>query len=218
MRVVIHALTAMALAMWLSACSDTTSHSRAVYMLIDTSGTYTQEIRKANSIINYLLGNLGPGDSLAVAKIDSGSFSEKDIVAKVTFDSRPSYTNAQKRAFRLKIDEFIKSVKSSGHTDITGGVLQAIEFLNETGAGKRMILIFSDLKEDLRKGQVRNFPIEMKGIEVVAINVTKLRSDNIDPREYMKRLEYWKKRVMAGNGSWRVINDLDNMERLLSGE
>ena len=201
---------------WLTACSDTKSHSRAVYMLLDTSGTYTQEISKANSIINYLLGTLGPGDSLVVAKIDSGSFSEKDIVAKVTFDSRPSYANAQKRSFRMRIDRFIKSVKSSSNTDITGGMLQAIEFLNETGAGNRMILIFSDLKEDLRKGQVRNFPIEMKGIEVVAINVTKLRTDNIDPREYMKRLEYWKKRVLSGNGSWRVINDLDNMERLLA--
>ena len=201
---------------WLTACSDTRSHARAVYMLLDTSGTYTKEIVKANSIINYLLGTLGPGDSLVVAKIDSGSFSEKDIIAKVTFDSRPSYANAQKRTFRLKIDRFIKSVKSSANTDITGGMLQAIEFLNETGAGNRMILVFSDLKEDLRKGQVRNFPMEMKGIEVVAINVTKLRTDNVDPREYMKRLEYWKKRVISGNGSWRVINDLDNMERMMA--
>lgn len=203
-------------AAWLTACSDTRSHARAVYMLLDTSGTYTKEIVKANSIINYLLGTLGPGDSLVVAKIDSGSFSEKDIIAKVTFDSRPSYANAQKRTFRLKIDRFIKSVKSSANTDITGGMLQAIEFLNETGAGNRMILVFSDLKEDLRKGQVRNFPMEMKGIEVVAINVTKLRTDNVDPREYMKRLEYWKKRVISGNGSWRVINDLDNMERMMA--
>ena len=37
-----------------------------------------------STLINYLLGTLQPGDSLAVARIDTGSFSEKDIVAKVT--------------------------------------------------------------------------------------------------------------------------------------
>ena len=67
---------------FLSACSDPKSRTKAVYMLLDTSGTYTQEIAKAQAIINYLLGTLNSGDSLAVARIDSGSFSEKDIVAK----------------------------------------------------------------------------------------------------------------------------------------
>ncbi|MEJ2255291.1 MAG: lipoprotein, partial [Nitrospirota bacterium] len=75
------ALVALAL---LSGCTDT-SRSRGVYMLVDTSGTYTEELQKAEAIVNYLLGTLEPGDSLAVARIDSGSFSEKDIVAKVTF-------------------------------------------------------------------------------------------------------------------------------------
>ena len=49
----------------------------------------------------------------------------------------------------------------------------------------------------------------------MALNVTKLRSDNIDPREYMKRVDMWSKRVEDGNGSWRVINDLDRMGSLL---
>ena len=46
-------------------CANTTSHSQAVYMLMDTSGTYTAELNKAQAIINYLLGTLQPGDSLA---------------------------------------------------------------------------------------------------------------------------------------------------------
>lgn len=56
-----------------------------------------------------------PGDSLALASIDSGSFSEKDIVAKMTFDRRPSVTNKQ------KVDDFVARVKGSAYTDITGG-------------------------------------------------------------------------------------------------
>jgi hypothetical protein len=198
-------------------CPDTTSHSRGVYMLLDTSGTYKKELKRAEAIINYLLGTLQPGDSMAVARIDSGSFSEKDIVAKMTFDKRPSVANQQKRLFKQKIDDFVKTAKGSAYTDITGGVLQSVEFLNEAGAGQKYILIFSDLKEELVKGQIRNFPIQVDGCNVVALNVTKLRSDNVDPREYYKRVEDWRARVEAGGGNWRIVNDLERLENIFEG-
>ena len=201
----------------LGACADTTSRARSVFLLLDTSGTYQVEIEKARAIINYLLGTFEPGDSLAVARIDSGSFSEKDIVAKVTFDRRPSMATKQKRLFKEKVDQFIVQSKGSAYTDITGGVIQAVQYLNETGAGRRTILIFSDLKEDLAKGHIRDFPLEMNGCEAIALNVTKLRSDNVDPRQYFKRVEGWKKRVEAGGGSWRLLNDLERLDRILEG-
>ena len=210
------ALGLLSLLLLVSGCPDTTSHSQGVYMLLDSSGTYKKEIKRAQAIINYLLGTLQPGDSLAVARIDSASFSEKDIISKMTFDRRPSMTNQQKRLFKQKVDEFVAKVKGSAYTDITGGVLQAVEYLNETGAGKKHILIFSDLKEELVKGHVRDFPIQLSGCKVVALNVTKLRSDNIDPREYYKRVDQWKERVEAGRGHWRVINDLERLESILA--
>jgi len=197
-------------------CADTTSRSRGVYMLLDSSGTYSKELQEAQAIINNILGTLDPGDSFAVAKIDSASFSEKDIIAKMTFDRRPSVANKQKRLFKQKVDEFIASVtKGSAYTDITGGVLQAVEYLNEAGTGKKRILIFSDLREDLKQGQKRNFGIRATGCEVVALNVTKLRSDNLDPREYYARVEKWKERIEAGGGTWRVINDLSRLDSIL---
>jgi len=200
-----------------SACTDQRSHSQAVYMLVDTSGTYAQEVRKAQLIINYLLGTLQSGDSLVVARVRSRSFNEKDIIAKVTFDSRPSQANAQKRAFRDKIDAFVKSVSGSAYTDITGGLIQGGMFLNETGAGKKTILIFSDMQEELDKGTIRSFPISLKDIRIVALNVVKLKSDNIDPRRYLGRLEAWQKRVEnAGASEWRVINDIEHLDALLS--
>ena len=198
-------------------CPDTTSHSRGVYMLLDTSGTYKKELKRAEAIINYLLGTLQPGDSMAVERIDSGSFSEKDIVAKMTFDKRPSVANQQKRLFKQKIDDFVQTAKGSAYTDITGGVLQSVEFLNEAGAGQKYILIFSDLKEELVKGHIRNFPIQVDGCNVVALNVTKLRSDNVDPREYYKRVEDWRARVEAGGGNWRIVNDLERLENIFEG-
>ncbi len=206
---------AVGLLLVLTGCGEPVSHTRAVYLLLDTSGTYTKEIKKAQTIANYLLGVLTSGDSLGLARIDSGSFTEKDVISKVTFDTRPSYTNQQKRAFRQKLDRFVTTVKGSRHTDITGGMLQAAEWLNETGAGHRYILIFSDLEEDLREGYVRDFAIDLTNIHVVALNVTKLRSDQVDPREYMDRLAQWQTRVEEGSGTWKVINDLDRLDALL---
>ena len=204
------------LALAAAGCSDPRAHQHAVYMLVDTSGTYAQEANKALLIINYLLGTLQPGDSLAVARVQSRSFSEKDIVAKATFDTRPSQANAQKRAFRDRIDATFRKVAGSKYTDITGGLIQGAEFLNEGAAGTKTIIIFSDMQEELDKVTVRNFPISLKNIRIMAVNVVKLRGDNIDPRRYLGRLDEWKVRVeKAGASEWRVINDLDHLDRIL---
>jgi len=207
----------MAVSLGLAACDKPPeSKNRGVYMLMDTSGTYTNELRKAQQIINAMLTRLDPGDSFAVARIDTGSFSEKDIVAKVTFDDRPSLANKEKRQFRDTIGQFVKTVKPAAHTDITGGLLQASEYLNEKNPGRKTIIIFSDLAEDLKKGYVRDIALPLDGFDVVALNVTKLRSDNIDPREYLNRLTDWQQKVESGGGQWRVINDLDRLEKLLT--
>lgn len=200
----------------LTSCGQSQPSNRAVYLLLDTSGTYTQELDKAKAIMNYLLATLDSGDSIAIAKIDSESFSEKDIVAKTTFDIRPSTANDQKRLFKLQVDQFVKKIQSgSRNTDITGAIIQASDFVNETKAGEKYVLVFSDLEEDLPKGHIRDFPIDVTGINIVALNVTKLRSDNIDPREYKKRLSQWKLRVESGGGYWRVVNDLERLDNLI---
>ena len=208
-------LITLALVVSLTACESSGPQTTGVYMLVDTSGTYRNELDKAEQIINYTLSRLDANDSFAVARIDTGSFSEKDIIASVTFEDRPSATNLQKREFSRVTHEFLTGTSASPYTDITGGLLQAVEYLNEKGPAQRRVFIFSDLEEDLDAGYVRDIPSPLAGIEVFALNVTKLRSDNIDPREYLDRLEAWRQRVEAEGGSWRVINDLDNLEQLL---
>lgn len=211
-------LVSVVCSLMLISCSGHKPDNKAVYLLLDTSGTYTDELAKAQAIMNYLLATLNSGDSIAIARIDSGSFSEKDIIAKATFDLRPSTANDQKRLFKHKVDEFVASVKhGSRNTDITGGLIQASDFVNETKASQKYVLIFSDLEEDLVKGHIRNFSIDVNSINVVALNVTKLRSDNVDPREYKKRLVDWQSRVENGGGNWRVLNDLERLEALIEG-
>lgn len=196
-------------------CSkDSSQYTQGVYMLVDTSGTYTKELSQAKRIINFILAKLNPGDTFAVAQVNSGSFTQKDIIDKQTFDDRPSMADEQKREFSRVVSKFIKRVRPSSYTDITGGLLQAIEFLNEANTGRKLILIFSDLKQDLHPGYVRNIPLKLKGFQVIAVNVTKLRSDNVDPREYINRLAKWKRKVITGGGSWRVINDLQRLDHI----
>lgn len=206
----------LALAVGLGGCAEKGSYARAVYVLVDTSGTYAKEVDKAEQLINYLLGTLNPGDSLAVARVKSRSFTEKDILAKATFSKDPMEANAQKRAFKSQMAKLREAAKGgSAYTDITGGILQASEFLNETGAGRKTILIFSDMQEELDKQTNRNVPLNLKGVTVVAVNVTKLNTDNMDPRRYMGRLEAWQKRVKdAGAAEWRMVNDLEHPERI----
>lgn len=216
-RAFLASVACLALSVAVSGCTDPRSHAHAVYMLVDTSGTYAKEAGKAQIITNYLLGTLQPGDSLAIARVESRSFSEKDIIAKARFDTRPSQANVQKRAFRDKMDGYFRTVRGTAYTDITGGLLQGAEFLNETGAGKKTILIFSDMQEELDKATVRSFAINLKDIRVIAVNVTKLKTDNVDPRRYLGRLEAWQKRVeAAGASEWRVINDIEHLDAIFS--
>lgn len=211
-------MAALSLALGLSACGDENSGSQGYYMLLDTSGTYAKELEQAQKIVLAILTRLEPGDSFAVARIDTGSFSEKDIIAKVTLDDRPSVANQQKREFQAEVAAFIKGVKPAQYTDVTGGLLQGSEFLTEKGAGHKTIVIYSDLQEELAKGFTRKgIDFDLDGFRVVALNVTKLRSDNRDPREYMARLEDWQSRVEKGGGEWQVINNLENIEELMPG-
>ena len=211
-------LALLAALLFLTACSSepVKNHTKGIYMLIDTSGTYTKELTKAQKVINYTLAKLQANDTFVVASINTGSFSEKNIIAKMTLDDRPSKANQQKRLFKEGMDHYVQKVKSSPYTDISGGILQATEYLNEKGNGSKTIFIFSDLKEELKKGYKRDIPFELKGFQVVALNVTKLHSDNVDPREYMDRMEMWRTKTEENGGTWLVINDIERLEKILT--
>ena len=202
-------------ALAVSACAPSAPHNTGIYLLVDTSGSYNRQVRQAEHITLYALSRLQSADSIAVARIDTGSFTEKDIIAKATFDDRPSTANQQKRAFASHVEKFIDQSSPAPYTDITGGLLQAIEFLNEKHPAHKEILILSDMKEELAKGYVRDIPLDFRGFDVVALNVTKLRTDNFDPRQYLARLDVWRTRVVKGGGHWRVINDLDHLDGVL---
>lgn len=211
-----HWVLLLAVAFGMAACARPSAHNTGVYILIDTSGSYNKNIRKAEQIVLYTLSRLQSGDSIAVARINTGSFTEKDIIDEATFGDQPSTADLQKRAFATRVVSFLDHSTPAPYTDITGGLLQATEFLNEKHPAHKEILIFSDMDQDLAKGYIRsNIPLDFKGVDVVALNVTKLQADNFDPRLYLGRLAKWKSTVQKSGGEWRVINDLDDLHAVL---
>lgn len=200
-----------------AACSEVGGrHARDVYVLLDVSGSYNAKLDAANPAINYLLATLVSGDTLTVARINSGSFTEKDIIGKVTFDDRPSVANEQKRAFRQRLDQFLRDRHASGYTDISGAMLQAAEDLQASNAGRRYIVIFSDLAEDLPRGYVRKTRLPLAGVQVIALDVTKLPTDNVNPQQYVDRLAHWQKLVTRYGGIWQVLNDPANLSKVFN--
>ncbi|MGD9211325.1 MAG: VWA domain-containing protein [Desulfobacteraceae bacterium] len=193
------------------------ANTKGVYMLLDTSDSNTLKLKKASATISYLIGTLQPGDTLAVSRVDTNSFSENNIIAKVTFDQRPSFANNQKRAFKQKIDRFITNIKDSKYTDISGGVLQATEYLNKVTPQKKYILIFSDLKEESPTGHIRDVPFRLSGFSVIAINVTR-KNNNRAQKIYMERVTLWQSKTEQGEGNFQLINDIKRLDAIFTSE
>ncbi len=191
------------------------SHSQGIYMLLDTSDISAFELKKAQALSNYILGSLNPADSFAVAPLGSQSVQEKTSIHQITFAKRPSVATNQKRVFAHKVDSFLKKRPQSPGPDIAGGLLLAVEWLSQTKAGKKKILIFSDMKEEGSAGPPGELQIPLQGFTVIALNVTTLRSDNTDPRDYLDRLNGWRLQVENGGGTWLLINDLTRLEPVI---
>ncbi len=206
---------AAALGLCLAAgCSDARSHARATCVLVDVSGTYADQKQEVVRIVKSgLLPRMRPGDSLFVIRIGDESYGKQSVEATVTFDSQPSRANAQKLALGGKLDRLATSRSRTRYTDISGALLLASEYLKETQAGRKSIVIFSDLKEELPRGARRSLePGELQGIDVYALNVKRLAADNLDPAGYRKRLDEWGTRLgRAGAPHWKVVLDPEEL-------
>jgi hypothetical protein len=194
----------------LAACSDGRRYDQAIGVLIDVSGTYADERQETVRVVKReILPQMVPGDTLLIARIDSESYDRENILALLTLDRRPSHANAQKLEMARLLDAFAAQPMRSAHTDIPGAIMLASEYLDETGAGSRVLLIVSDMQEDLPSGARRQLDAdELAGTRVVALNVKRLGRDQADPAVFRERLEGWGERVAAaGAADWRTLLD-----------
>lgn len=193
-----------------TACSDGASHEQAIAVLIDVSGTYAEEKAEVARIVKReVLPSMDPGDTLILIRIDSESFDKENVEALQTLDRRPSRANAQKLALAQHLDVLSRDTSSSRFTDIRGAMMLGAAYLRETAAGSRVLLVFSDMHEELPEGTVRTFqPDELRGIDVVSMNVKPLAMDTADPEHFRTRLATWERDVQAAQASaWHTFMD-----------
>ena len=137
----------------LGACDDESRYDQAICVLIDESGTYADEKQEVVRILKReVLPAMEPGDTLLVIRIDGESYEKDNVEALITLDARPSRANAQKLALAQKLDELARRELRAAHTDIPGARMLASEYLAELNSGSRVMLVFSDMQEDLAPG------------------------------------------------------------------
>jgi hypothetical protein len=202
----------------LSSCSSGKNYAQAICALVDVSGTYAdQRPEVVNVIKRGILPKLMPGDSLFVIRIDSESYKKDNLVGQITLDVRPSKANAEKLAFSRALEEFAQKPMRSKFTDIRGAMMLGSEYLKETGAGTKTMVIFSDMEEELPKGVRRDLASdEFKGMRVLAMNVKKLNADNANPTVYRARMAHWQKQVTShGAKEFAMVLEPEKLDELL---
>jgi hypothetical protein len=92
------------------------------------------------------------------------------------------------------------------------------EYLRELEAGSRVMLVFSDMREDLPVGAKRRLDeAEFEGIELVAVNVKRLAGDSKDPGLFRGRLDDWERRVTGASAvAWRTLMDSNKLPEHLA--
>jgi len=191
----------------LSSCADNKQYEAAICALTDISGTYAKEKGSMVKIIQAgILPKMLPGDSLSLITIDSSSYDEKDIKGQLTLDYRPSQANVQRIEFAKLLDDFASEKASAKYTDISGAMMLCSGYLKSTQAGTQVMFIFSDMKEELKPGLKRSFnDDEFMNINIAAMNVIKLNTDNTNPQIYRSRIKKWEERVLKhGAKSWKA--------------
>ena len=212
--IVVAALTAT-----LAACTEGKRYDQALCVLVDVSGTYADQREEVVRILkSEVLPNVEPGDTLLVLRIDGASSEKENVELLVTLDARPSRANAEKLGIAQRLDELAEREVSARHTDIPGAMMLGGEYLSELASGSRVMLIFSDLEEDLASGTRRTLRAdELSDTHVVAMNVKRLRTDNVNPTAFRSRLASWGERVYASGGlGWRTLMDPAKLGAYLS--
>jgi hypothetical protein len=201
-------------------CTDGSEHAVALCALADTSGTYADQVGDVVDVLRKgVLPHMLPGDTLVVARVDDASYRKENVTTAVTLDVRPSVANAQKQQTAVALASFARAPHHARYTDIRGGILLCSDYLKETRAGNKAIIVFSDLLEELPRGSKRSLPAgELAGVRLVAMNVKHLAADNRDPAGYRARLASWDAAAKAsGAPEFRVVLEPDKLVDYLDG-
>ena len=213
-----HILLVFALVSVVASCTDSKQYETSFCALVDISGTYSSQKGSVVKIIKAgILPEMIPGDSLYFIMIDSNSYTKDNLVTKLTLDYRPTTANNQKFALSKKLDKFASGKAKSRLTDISGAMMLCSDYLKEAESGTQVMIVFSDMFEELPEGVVRHFADdEFSGIDVAAMNVIKLNKDSSNPEVYRERLKDWDERIVgSGANSWTTLLDATKIQEFI---
>jgi hypothetical protein len=213
------AASALALPLALGACDGlVTSDTRAVFVLVDVSGTYFAQLDDSVRGAKLLAAGLNAGDALTVAEIGSCSFDDDAIAVDARLPDRPTEAAAAKAQAISGIDAYRTAAARTEYTDIHGALLQATDRFSRDEAGGHVVVIFSDLVEDPAPGcDSAAAPLNLDGVTVIAANVIKLRADAESPDAYFARLDSWRARIEDAGGRFVLVDDVEALRNAAAG-
>jgi hypothetical protein len=213
------ALGALAAPLALGGCDGLiTNDARAIYVLVDVSGTYFAELDDSVRGAKLVAASLAAGDSLAVASIGSCSFDDDAVAVDTHLPDRPSEAAAAKSQALSDLDAYEGRAARSSYTDIHGALLQASDRFARSEQGRHVVVIFSDLVEDPAPGcNSAEAPLDLDGVTVIAANVIKLRADAEAPAGYFERLDAWRDKVETAGGRWVLVDDVEALRDAAAG-
>ncbi len=192
----------------LAGCTAGQDTAKAIYVLLDFSGTYFREIPRCMTAIRAVVARMNPFDQMVIARIDSCSFSNESVLLRFRLPDTPSAATRMKLTVGQQIDRIERNALRTGYTDIIGALYQAAAELRTTRARDRTIVMFTDLVQDLAPNCAtgREAMPDLTGITAVAANVIIL--NDARPQAYFDRIEEWETRFRsAGAKDWIVVRD-----------
>ena len=196
----------------LAACGAITSNSKAVFMLVDASGTYVREVPDAVVTAKLLTSKLNYSDMFAFGEIGSCSFSDNSLVVRRTLPGTPSEAAYAKQSVFESLEAYGETVQATDWTDIRGGLRYAATELEQSDQATKIIVIVSDLVEDVSPNcDTSALQLDLEGITVIATNVTRSDREASDPDAYFRRLEEWQALVENAGGKWVHANSRDRL-------
>lgn len=204
----------MGVAFFTIACSGHASHPKGIYVLVQTPAADVDRWAMIHSALNRLLKNLNSEDILALASIDSTGFGRKHTPKTVRFGQRPSEITAQKRELKYYFDTLNASEKPGSQPDMIGGLLQAVQFLNQTQRPQKIVLMVSSLNTAVPLDGLNKQFLRLEGIQVIAADLTGQVETREDPELYQQQMDHWQSLIESGGGSWQVISDPGQLDQI----
>lgn len=212
------AIAAMVLCLPFMSC-DTAGSGRDVYVLIDISASYFPRAVKSMHELGLIVIPMAGGDTFTLAYIQSCSFSDAAKVIDVRLADQQTPREEQQGEILNYLHNGIPKLRQTEHTDITGAIFLAAEYLKPSRSDRKALIIFSDMVQDLAPDCVRPASLEqahLSGLTVILANVSKTSGDNEDPEAYFRRIDKWTSQLKrAGARKVYQVNNMEQVEDIL---